>query len=196
MPRLNGYNPGMSHAHPKAVRRQLLQTLYQAYMDDPLTMLTPEDFLAPGSLDKHDLAVGMHYLRDDGLVEVMLGYRPPLFISARITPRGIDLVENRHEFDRRFPRVAPPGEAAHPEVPALVEQLVAEADLCSLNRPRRLALLRDVQYLRDELAQPIDHWRPGVIAATLDSIAAPFQDGSDALPALQPLRELLGRVSQ
>ncbi len=170
-----------------------MQVLYDTYMDDPLVMLSPEDFLSGGQVERHDLAVNMHYLRDDGLVEVMLGYRPPLFISARITTKGIDLVENRYEFDRRFPRDMPQGEASLSSVPELIEQLVVEADLCSLDRPRRLTLFRDIQYLREELAQPGDAWRPEVIAKSLEWIAAPFADreGLPTLPRLQALLESL-----
>lgn len=180
----------MGNRSPKAVRRHLLQVLYDTYMDDPLVMLSPEDFLSGGQVERHDLAVNMHYLRDDGLVEVMLGYRPPLFISARITTKGIDLVENRYEFDRRFPRDMPQGEASLAAVPELIEQLVVEADLCSLDRPRRLTLFRDIQYLREELAQPSDAWRPEVIAKHLEWIAAPFAD-REGLPTLPRLRALL-----
>lgn len=180
----------MGNRSPKAVRRHLLQVLYDTYMDDPLVMLSPEDFLSGGQIERHDLAVNMHYLRDDGLVEVMLGYRPPLFISARITTKGIDLVENRYEFDRRFPRDMPLGEASLSAVPELIERLVVEADLCSLDRPRRLTLFRDIQYLREELAQPSDAWRPEVIAKHLEWIAAPFTD-KEGLPTLPRLRALL-----
>jgi hypothetical protein len=185
------YNYFMPIHHPKAVRRYVLQMLYDAYLADPLEMLSPETILAPGEIERHALALSMHYLRDDGLAEVMLGYRPPLFVSARITVKGIDLVENRYEFDRRFPRELPAVEASLAEVPELMERLVAEADLCSLDRPRRLALLRDVQYLRAELCQPFPNWRFDVIQHTLDAIAA---SESDELHALAPLRRLLNAV--
>lgn len=180
----------MTIRHPKAVRRFLLQRLYDSYMSDPLQMLTPDDFMADGTLDRHDLAVGMHFLRDDALAEVMLGYRPPLFISARITPKGLELVEDRYEFDRRFPSNAAYAESAVAGLPALVEQLVVEADLCGLERPRRMALLRDVQYLRDEIAQPLTIWRPPVLASLLDWIDEPFEAGAE-LPASAAIRHEL-----
>ncbi len=185
----------MGNRSPKAVRRHLLQVLYDTYMADPLEMLSPEDFLNGGQVERHDLAVNMHYLRDDGLVEVMLGYRPPLFISSRITTRGIDLVENRYEFDRRFPRDIPQGDGSIVEIPELIEQLVVEADLCSLDRPRRLTLFRDIQYLREELAQPSESWRQEVIVRSLEWIAAPFSD-REGLPTLPRLQALLLGMTQ
>jgi hypothetical protein len=181
----------MSILHPKAVRRYVLQVLYEAYMADPLEMLSPDDFLCRGQITRHGLAVSMHYLRDDGLAEVMLGYRPPLFVSARITTKGIDLVENRYQFDRRFPpEVTETGDGLE-SVPALMEQLIAEADLCSLERGSREGLLRDVQYLRGELARPFHLWRHDVVERLLEWIAAPFNGDLEEMPSLPALREIL-----
>jgi hypothetical protein len=181
----------MSIMTPQAARRYVLQVLYEAYMADPLEMLTPDDFLCRGQITRHGLAVSMHYLRDDGLVEVMLGYRPPLFVSARITTKGIDLVENRYQFDRRFPPELTPESDGLATVPALMEQLVAEADLCSLERGARDGLLRDVQYLRSELARPFHLWRHEVIEHVLDWIAAPFKGDLEEVATLPELREVL-----
>jgi len=181
----------MSISTPQAARRYVLQVLYEAYMTDPLEMLTPDDFLCRGQITRHGLAVSMHYLRDDGLVEVMLGYRPPLFVSARITTKGIDLVENRYQFDRRFPPEFTPGDDGLATVPGLMEQLVAEADLCNLERGAREGLLRDVHYLRGELARPFYLWRHDVIEQVLGWIAAPFQNEAEGLASLPELQELL-----
>ena len=187
------YTRGMDYSHPKAVRRLLLRILYESYMRDPLNMLSPQDFFNRG-LEKQDLAVGMHYLRDSQLAEVMLGYVPPLFNAARITPQGIDLVENRMQFDLRFPEMPGQEEAPASTVPGLVERLVAEADLCGLDWEERQALLRDVQFLRSELARPIARWRQAVIATELDWIAAPFDEVAETLPVYPELQAALDVV--
>lgn len=177
--------------HPKAVRRFILQKLYAAYMADPLEMLGPEDFLRGGEIGRHALAVAIHYLRDDALVEVMLGYQPPLFTSARLTPRGIDVVENPFEFDRRFPPQEMLGGQEPPGVGQWLYQLQAEADLCNLPRPARATLLRDMKHLAAELAQPYEQWRHEVIRALLAWIEQTARPEAEALPALAGLRELL-----
>ncbi|MBI1320071.1 MAG: hypothetical protein GC168_14165 [Candidatus Hydrogenedens sp.] len=180
----------MDYRHPKAVRRLLLRILYESYMRDPLNMLSPQDFFDRG-LDKQDLAVGMHYLRDAQLAEVMLGYVPPLFNAARITPAGIDLVENRMQFDLRFPEMPGQEEARASTIPGLLERLVAEADLCPLAWSERRALLRDVHYLRDELARPVEQWREHVVSAMMDWIAEPFDDVASVLPVYDELQDAL-----
>ncbi|HRZ16708.1 MAG TPA: hypothetical protein P5141_04015, partial [Candidatus Hydrogenedentes bacterium] len=97
------YNPDMSDRHYRHIRRTLLKALYEQYREDPLEMVEPERLLPKVDGDRRSLMFNMHYLSDRGLVEMMLGYRPPLFSGARITADGIDLVENRTLFDAKYP---------------------------------------------------------------------------------------------
>ena len=92
-----------SFTHPKSVRRCILTLLYEQYQSDPMNMLTPEDFRERGGLSSEDLLASIHYLSDRGFAELLIGHQPPFFTSARITADGIDVYENRFEFDRRFP---------------------------------------------------------------------------------------------
>ncbi|MCX8063783.1 MAG: hypothetical protein N3G21_01260, partial [Candidatus Hydrogenedentes bacterium] len=89
--------------HPKAIRRWILIKLYERYLENPTEMLGPEDFLETGLIDKKQLSVNIHDLYDMQFVELITGYNPPMFVAARITPKGIDLIENPREFDTLFP---------------------------------------------------------------------------------------------
>ena len=128
----------------------------------------------------------------------MLGYSPGLFAATRITPKGIDLVENRFQFDLEFP--PEPGELEEnlAEVPRLLEQLMQEADLSPLDGEARRALLRDLQFLRDEVARPASRWRKEVIEAVLGWVEsrfhAPDQQTDQVLPSLTPLKEALRKL--
>ncbi len=155
----------------KSIRRSLLLTLYERYMANPVEMLEPGHFLADGMLEKHPLLVNMHYLADRGLVELMRGYDPSLFAAVRITARGIDLVENQFELDRQFPPHPDAAEQGAADLPMLIEQLQAEADICDLDGVARRALLDDVAYLRNEIARPAACWRLQVIRAVLGWMA-------------------------
>ena len=181
----------MNAQHAKSVRRRILTVLYERYQTDPLDMLAPEDFLEDGSMSREALAPNMHYLGDRGLVELMLGYNPAMFAGVRITADGIDLVENRLEFDRRFPGTPGDDEHATAAWPVVVERLVEEADLSPLDGEARGALLRDVQFLRDELARPAARWRMAVIETVLGWIEANFDRTDEALPSLGRLKGLL-----
>jgi hypothetical protein len=178
----------MSELHPKSVRRRLLKSMYERYQRDPLEMLAPEDFLEDGVVTRANLVASMYYLKDRGLAEVMLGYNPPLFAAARITANGIDLVENHFEFNLRFPPAPGDAETAAAGVPVLVERLVEEGDFVALDGEKRRALLRDVQYLRDELARPVECWRRDVVNTVLDWLAGYTEGLEDALPSLDELR--------
>ena len=69
--------------HPKAVRRRILVMLYESYQVHPLQMITPAEIMEAIALSKEDLAANAYYLHDSGLVEMMMGYAPPLFAAAR-----------------------------------------------------------------------------------------------------------------
>jgi hypothetical protein len=178
-------------AHPKTVRRRILIILYERYLRDPLDMLTPQDILETRAVSREDLIANVHYLNDKGLIELMMGYNPPLFAAVRITAKGIDLVENTFEFNLQFP--PEPGEAEHlmAGVPLLIERLVAEADFSALDGEERKCLLRDVQYLRDELMRRPDRWRMNVIETVIGWIAGYFDDPDECPPSLGALREAI-----
>ena len=184
-------SPGPTARHPKSTRRRMLIILYERYQKDPLDMLGPDDLLEDGTLTREDLMPNMYYLNDRGLVELMMGYNPGMFAAARITVQGIDLVENEYEFNLVFPGAPGALEAAMADVPVLMERLVEEADFSALDGEERRCLLRDVQYLRDELARPANRWRADVIRTVLDWIAGFFDDPDEALPSLAKLRRLL-----
>jgi len=179
----------MISKHPKSVRRRLLTILYNAYFKEPLDMLSPQDILEEGSISREDLLANAYYLHDRQLIELMVGYNPPMFAAARITAKGIDLVENAYEFNLLFPPDTGDYAGDLADLPILVERLVEEADFSPLDGEARRCLLRDVQYLRDELARPEPRWRIHVIRNLLDWIAEPFDDPDEQLPSLPKIRD-------
>ncbi len=162
-------------------------------MECPLEMLGPTDFLEAGLGCRDELVPNIHYLHDRGLAELMVGYNPKSFAAARITADGIDLVENRFEFNLRFPPETGELQEALAEVPCLIERLVEEADLSPLDGEARKCLLRDVQYLRDEVARPEERWRHGVIESILNWMAEAVDGADDAMPSLPAIREAITR---
>jgi hypothetical protein len=181
----------MQFKNPKSVRRRILTILYERYIADPLEMLAPEDVLEDGTVQREDLLANIHYLGDRGLVELMIGYNPPMFAAVRITADGMDLVENRFEFNLRFPPALGELEETMAGVPLLMERLVAEADFSALDGERRTCLLRDIQYLRDELARPVERWRRDVIETVCSWLEDHFKNSDESLPSLPELREAI-----
>ena len=175
--------------HPKSVRRRFLQVLYEHYMADPLEMVLPETFIECG-LERAELMPNAYYLADRGLIELMRGYNPFLFAGIRITSQGIDMVENHYAFNLAFPPDLGEAEECVAAIPLLVERLVEEAELSPLDGEGRKTLLRDIVYLREEVARPVERWRRDVIDTVLRWIGG-YLDGHDDcfLPSLAPLKE-------
>ena len=178
--------------------------MYNHYQQNPLEMLTPDDLMTGGGISREELIASIHYLSDRGLVELMLGYYPPMFAAARITPDGIDLVENAKEFDLAFPSEPPARDFATADITVLIEQLAEESELTSLDGDDRRTLQRDVRYLREELARPGDRQRLVVVSQLLEGILDSYQraqaaemlpPGVDAASELPALPLLLDRVN-
>ena len=184
--------PRMSIADHKATRRAILELLYHAYLEDPLRMVEPEAFHEESAAVRSHIVPNMHYLADRKLVEMMIGYSPPLFSAVRITPGGIDLVENRFEFDRLFPAL--PGTEAGPlqAIPMILERLVEEGDFIAVDGTTRRQLLGDILYLREELSLPPERWRRPLIDAVMDAVESAA--GTGGLAALAELREAVSGV--
>jgi hypothetical protein len=179
----------MAARHPKSVRRRILLVLYDHYQEDPLQMLSPEELMEHGGLLREDLSANIHYLFDRGLVEMMTGYNPPMFAAVRMTADGIDLVENAHEFSRRYPPSAEELEGKMAEAPMLLDRLAEEADFAPLDGDARACLLRDINYLRDELARPADRWRKETVLTVVTWVAGHFDGDAEAhLPSLTKLQ--------
>lgn len=182
--------------HAKSIRRRVLIALYDRYFLDPMDMLSPEDLMEESLLGREELLPNVYYLHDRQLVEVMIGYNPPMFAAARITAKGIDLVENGYEFNLLFPEQPGQQEADTADIPVLVERLVEEADFAALDGEARKCLLRDVQYLREELARPAARWRREVIYAVLYWLEQWFDEPEQVLPSLPRLRAALADRSE
>jgi len=131
---------------------------------------------------------------------MMIGYNPPMFAAARITADGIDLVENRFEFNLRFPPTLGEREESVADLLWLAERLVEEGELSPLDGEARKALLRDVQYLRDEIARPAERWRLRVVQTVLEWIAHSIDMEADAnanaevLPSLKALQKRIEEI--
>ncbi|MDP7638407.1 MAG: hypothetical protein QGG73_01630 [Candidatus Hydrogenedentes bacterium] len=160
-------------------------------------MLTPEDILSDTSLERDDLAANTYYLHDSGLVEVMVGYSPPLFAAARITSAGIDLVEDAVALNARFPTATEATSQRAMGALACVLELAREIEVSALDGVRRDWLLEDVQRLRDELRKPMDHWDGEAIWNGINWVGHYFEGApEDHLSTLAPLakavRSILG----
>lgn len=153
-------------------------------------MMTPTDIVEAGGISITELVPNAHYLHDRNLIELMIGYNPPLFAATRIAPSGIDLYEDRPIFERMFPADAIADSVSVSDVVALVMVLLSEAEASGLEGRRREWLLGDIDALRQELVAPEVNWRTDVIMARLQWLDGFFED-EGTMPTLNKLRDAL-----
>ncbi len=182
----------MNKPHPNSVRRRILRQLYDFYSENPLHMLSPEDLLEDGSLRREELAFNSFYLHDCGLVEMMVGYNPPLFAAIRISPSGVDVVENEAEFNRRFPAFDPGSDDRREEGLGCLYEVLEEVQAAPVHGIRKAWLLDDLKGLRDALREPSGQWNHRLIGILMSGMREYFgRDPGEFLPSLSRLATIL-----
>lgn len=83
------------------LRRSVLEALYKTFSDDPFSYVSSDALSGHYQVDRRQLSPIIKFLEDEGYVttEWFLGGD---FIT-RITSRGIRLIEDRSEFNEKFP---------------------------------------------------------------------------------------------
>ena len=189
---MRSYNCAMPRDNPKSIRRRILLDLYEVYQEQPLQMVSAEELIERTGISREVLPPNAFYLHDRGLVEMMVGYTPPLFAGIRISPRGIDLVEDRAKFDIEFPELGVAESETRAVLMPLLMRVVDEIEASAMNGARRAWLLQDVARLRDELRQPRDAWRSEHIKSLFEGFDDYF-DGAAAeyIRAISHLQKIL-----
>lgn len=155
-------------------------------------MLTPKEIMDDGTIAREDLPSNAFYLDERGYIELMVGYEPPLFAAARISPDGIELVEDEERFNELFPAESDGVDEDSEAVMGAMMTLAKEAEDSGLVGIHRDWLLRDVTSLRDELRRPVSSWRGGVLREVLKWIEDYFEGDVDLrLPSMEKLKALL-----
>ena len=178
----------MNKPHPNSVRRRILRRLYDFYAENPLHMLSPDDLLEDTELRRSDLAFNSFYLHDCGLVEMMVGYNPPLFAAIRISPSGVDLVENDAEFNRRFPAFDSGLDNRREEALQRLYAVLDEVQAAPIRGIRNAWLLDDLKSLRDALREPSEQWDHRLLGILMSGMREYFGgDPGEILPSLSHL---------
>ncbi len=177
----------------KSTRRLILTTLYDQYLADPLRMLTPSEMLETEELTRENLAANAHYLHERGLIELLTGYNAPLFAATRISPEGIDLVEDTARFREVMGHDAAVVDDISADAPRLVLKVAEEANVSNLSDVRKQWLLDDLRSLRDEFRKAPHERQEHVVRGLLAAVSDYFDgDSGEALPSFRELRVYLG----
>ena len=178
------------------VRRRILVHLYETYSADPLTVLSPKELESGAQIERDELTSNIFYLEERGYVECMKRYGSRSFAAARITPDGIDLVEDPSRIEALFgdrrdrPTINLDGEMSVDAADTLrrLHLVVYGQDM---DTDRRNALLDDLRALEFEVGRPAHRRRLARITALLEWIHEPLADVAPAVREIDLLRGLL-----
>ena len=76
--------------------------LYDSFKEHPYNRLTPKELEESLSISLRELHFNIIYLEEKGLLELQKPLEGSLFVGARITPKGIDLVEDEYQMSVFF----------------------------------------------------------------------------------------------
>ncbi len=85
------------------IRRRILEMVYERCREHPYHRVTPKEFRTELNIGLKDLHFNIIYLEEKGYLELQKPLEGSLFVGARITPKGIDLIENEYQLDLMFP---------------------------------------------------------------------------------------------
>lgn len=85
------------------IRRKILKMLYESFKDHPYGRITPKEFQKSLNISLKELRFNAIYLEEKGLIELQKPLEGSLFVGARATPKGIDIVEDEYQLDIFFP---------------------------------------------------------------------------------------------
>lgn len=85
------------------LRRKILQMLYICFTEHPYHRITPKEFTENLAITQKILDFNIIYLEEKGYVELQKPLEGSIFVGARITPKGIDLVEDKKRLNAQFP---------------------------------------------------------------------------------------------
>ena len=178
------------------VRRRILVHLYETNSADPLTVLSPKELESGAQIERDELMRNIFYLEERGYVECMKRYGSRLFAAARITPDGIDLVEDFGRIEALFgdrrdrPAMHVDGEISVDAADTFrrLHLVVYEQDI---DTDQRNALLHDLRALEFEIGRPAHRRRLARITVLLEWIHEPMADIEHAVREIDLLRGLL-----
>ena len=76
---------------------------YELYQQHPYYRVTPKEFREAIEIGIQELNFNVIYLEEKGLLELQKPLEGDLFVGARITPDGIDLIEDQERFNELYP---------------------------------------------------------------------------------------------
>lgn len=178
----------MSVTENRAVRRKILLALYEAYQTHPHLMLSPREVMDATGVTYDELPRNIFYLEERGLVECLKGFGTVLFGAAKLTARGVDVVEDDQALNELFPVNGATVLSPTDELSELFERIRIAARMAPLGQEEIETLTDELEYVRRSSSRTKTHERMTKIETVLGWIANGL-DGNESV--LRDMRRLL-----
>jgi hypothetical protein len=137
----------------REVRRRIIEMVFKRFKEHPYYRITPAEFKDVLGITLTQLYYNIAYLAEKGFLDLQTPLEGSFFVGARITAKGIDLVEDELQFDILFPL---------DEQPAIPENTLAELTLIQnsiaiekdIKKETKELLIEGINDLIHELKQP------------------------------------------
>jgi hypothetical protein len=133
------------------IRRKILEMVFERFKEHPYYRVTPKEFREALKISLKDLHYNIIYLEEKGLLELQKPLEGSLFVGARITTKGIDLLEDEYKFDIMFPpdaEEALAGTNVFAELNLLIDATEAAEDI---NEELKELIVENIKEIQNEL---------------------------------------------
>jgi len=170
--------------------------LYERYSADPHAVLSPKDVESRAEITRDELMANIFYLEERGYVKCMKRYGSHLFAAARITPEGIDLIEDPARLMALFGEIRERTTTVVEgkfdlDVADTLRRLHVAVYEHAFDTDQRNAVLDDLRALKFEMERPAERRRLAKIRSLLEWLDETLDGIETAAREIDLLRGLL-----
>jgi hypothetical protein len=136
------------------IRRKILEMLYERFKEHPYYRITPKEFKEILDIDLKKLYYNIIYLEEKGEVELQKPLEGNLFVGARITTKGIDLIEDEYQLNILYP-VAQPKKSTRTYSRHDFDKLIKKIEsMDTMNNDTKELTIEEIVKIKSELKKP------------------------------------------
>lgn len=181
----------MSVAENRAVRRRILFALYEVYQINPQTMLSPKEVMEAAGITHDGLARNIFYLEEHELVECLKRFGTTPFGAAKLTAKGVDIVEDEHKLNELVPVKGQAPADPTDELAELFERIRTDAHNAPLGQEDIESLIDELEFLQKSLTRARTDERAEKIQTVLRWISDSFDGNESVLRDILRLTQLI-----
>ena len=181
----------MSVAENRAVRRKILIALYEVYQIHPQAMLSPREVMDAADVTHDGLARNIFYLEEHGLVECLKRFGTRPFGAAKLTAKGVDIVEDENKLNELVPINGDATEGPTDELAELFERIRTDARNAPLGQEDIDSLIDELEFVQKSLARAQTDERAEKIQTVLGWITDSFDGNESVLRDIRRLEEIV-----